>query len=98
MGLFKRTSWSKSYITDSLNPNPNEFNVIREVKINGFFISEVHYPNCTNFEGHKILVTKESVSNTKYLDPHFTKESDLIARFIPNDYGWEAANKLAKGL
>lgn len=99
MGLFKRSySSSTSYITDSKNPNPNEFNVICELKINNFFISEVHYPNCTNYEGRKILLTKNSVTNKQYLDPHFTDESDLIARFVPNVYGWEAAKKLANGL
>lgn len=98
MGLFKKTSWSKSYISDSRNPDPNKFKVIREAKVNNFFISEVYYPNCTNYEGRKILVTKKSVIDKKYLDPHFTKDSDLIARFVPDEYGWKYAIALAKGM
>ena len=98
MGVFKRTSWSKSYISDSRNPDPNKFKVIRELEVNNFFISEVYYPNCTNYEGRKILVTKKSISNVKCLDPHFTKDSDLIARFVPDEYGWKCATLLVKGM
>ena len=88
-GLSSGTTW----IGNSINPNPSSFKIKKVYTANGLFVSLVNYPNCTTFEGNKILVTNYDVreKNKLKLDPHFYKDSGLIARFEPTDTGWEAA-------
>lgn len=95
MGLFSGR-WKSTFGSDSRNPNPRNYEVLRERNIGHLFVSEVKYPNCTNYEGHKILVTERSVRGRSELDPHFTADSDIIARFVPNDEGWSMAVDFAK--
>jgi len=76
---------------NSVNPDPSSFKVKKFYKFNGLFVSLVNYPNCTTFEGNKILVTNYDVREKIKLDPHFDNGSGLVARFEPTDTGWEAA-------
>ena len=76
---------------NSVNPDPSSFRVKKVYTSNGLFVSLVNYPNCTTFEGNKILVTTYDVREKIKLDPHFHNGSGLIARFEPTDTGWEAA-------
>lgn len=76
-------------------PDPTRF-IIRNVKvINGMTIVDINYPNCTNFEGNKILVFKTDMSIALYsireIDPHFDGNNGIIARFIPGKEGWNMA-------
>jgi hypothetical protein len=56
---------------------------------NGYTVLKVSYPNCTNYEGKKILVFVGDVTvkimNSTTLDPHFETGSDLVARFVPTE-------------
>jgi len=84
-------------------PNPLLYEIVKDIVVNNFLIIMVVYPNCTNFEGKKILVFKditlEKLKEQKLLDPHFSDSKKYIhpiARFIPNDMGWEMAIVLCK--
>lgn len=64
---------------------------------------EVEYPDCTNFEGRKILVFQDvSISmllDQGAIDPHFSEANNFhhpIARFIPTPEGWEMAKKFCR--
>ena len=79
------------------NPNPENFDILLLVKSGEFTVAKVKYPDCTNYEGEKILVFKGDVSKelstAKELDPHFSKDNKLspIARFKPNAEGLRLA-------
>jgi hypothetical protein len=86
------------------NPDPNNYKILKAEEINNFTILEILYPNCTNYEGRKILLFKAKlldIINQKFIDPHFFENKKLIspiARFIPNKDGWNMAILLAKNL
>jgi glutathionylspermidine synthase len=46
----------------------------------------------------KSLVSNKGIlpEEMKILDPHFSEDINVIARFIPTDEGWELAIKCAK--
>ena len=73
------------------NPKPNNFIVERTEQCGLFYISMVRYPDCYNYEGKKILVTRKAVDSRAPLDPHFSGDSDincgLVARFEPTPEG-----------
>lgn len=83
------------------NPNPRVFEVVRKKIIGSFVVAEVKYPNCTNYEGRKILlyrtITWRRCMTDKMLDPHFSGNNDLdpLARFEPTPLGWSMAIILA---
>lgn len=83
------------------NPDPKNFEIQDTVMINGFLIVLVNYPDCTNFEGNKILVYKNttltSLVKQGSLDPHFSSNSKFhspVARFEPTLEGWYMAECL----
>lgn len=80
------------------NPNPNPLNFeIKEYHQRGDnLIVLVHYPGCTNFEGNKILVLRDTriPEICARLDPHFCKGSKLITRFVPTWEGLQMALQL----
>jgi len=80
------------------NPDPHTFTIER-VKQTGDYVSVlVHYPGCTNYEGRKILVlagiTEPQLRAMRVLDPHFLENGPVIARFRPDELGWELALRL----
>ncbi len=84
LSLFKPSSGS---VTTPPNPDPKNFKILA-VSIaknkRSICVVEVNYPNCTTFEGNKILVYEAELavfSNPSYLDPHFTETNRLLARF-----------------
>jgi hypothetical protein len=114
MGMFKKSSGSiyEANKGDCLiklcppvkdtklpNPNPENFKIIASLCCEDFLIVRVNYPDCTNFEGDKILVyqgdiTAEDLAKRKTLDPHFhdnPKHPSPIARFEPTEEGWRMA-------
>ena len=83
----------------SINPDPYNWKLIRSKQVSKYCVMDVLYPDCTNFEGRKILVLKnithlESVKYQGNLDPHFTSANvkwKPIARFEPTKEGWKNA-------
>jgi hypothetical protein len=88
-----------SVSNNSLNPDPSNFRVLRSLKKGNVILLEIKYPNCTNYEGHKIIVMDSlmyelSVKHLGKLDPHFSdKGQTVIARFEPSIRGWEMAKE-----
>jgi hypothetical protein len=87
------------------NPNPYNFQIIYwEEHKEKYTIAEIIYPDCTNYEGHKICVyetTHEKLSAQEFLDPHFcnnSKHLSPIARFVPTEKGLQMAQALVKTL
>ena len=82
------------------NPNPFNYRIIRSNLYNNNLVAEIHYPDCTNYEGRKILLFKncKSLSKLKSIDPHFCQGNHIspFARFEPTEKGWNAAVLLAK--
>jgi hypothetical protein len=83
---------AKSYKTNPLNPDPQNFKIQKiETYVKGSDVVRfiyINYPNCTNFEGNKILIVRGSLHTTCYLnkdqiDPHFTEDSNIIGRIKP---------------
>lgn len=80
------------------NPNPDNYKVVKAKELHGYLILQLNYPDCTNYEGNKILVfqgvTLIDLVNQRKIDPHFFKHSlykSPIARFEPTDIGWAMA-------
>ena len=105
MGLLRPISNSSTDNTEPSrgNPNPQRFEILRVAKQGTFLIVEVRYPDCTNYEGRKILLFKGNMTEAKLrrlesLDPHFTNNSQVaapVARFEPTPNGWDMAIRLA---
>jgi hypothetical protein len=75
---------------------PKKFEILRVYRNGDFLIVWVHYPNCTNFNGRKILIyrglTESELYQLKTLDPHFQEEGvSPIARFKPTPEGMRLA-------
>lgn len=80
------------------NPDPKNFTIKRIVSAGKYSALEVNYPNCTNYEGNKILVVwgdENLMRRLNRLDPHFSDSDEsyweLIARFQPTEKGWMMA-------
>jgi len=87
------------------NPDPNNFVIIRTEQIGRFLLLLVQYPDCTNYEGKKILmyigITLEDIFKQGHIDPHFSNNKKFhspIARFIPDNIGWNMARSTAISL
>ena len=84
------------------NPDPTNFIIKRASKIGLYLIIEVNYPDCTNYEGNKILVyynvALKELEQQGNIDPHFSENKKYfspVARFFPTDAGWNMAIALA---
>lgn len=82
----------------NVNPDPHRFVVKTCAAYRTCFVSTVHYPNCTNFEGNKVMVTEFDPRTQKVLDPHFRSGAGIIARFEPSAKGKALAHSLAEML
>ena len=85
-----------------MNPNPKRYKVLRHEEIGNWLLVEVHYPDCTNYEGRKILLYYQTnykqLKRQKSIDPHFSNSTTMrspFARFEPTQSGWTAAKRLA---
>lgn len=89
---------TNNYITKTIsgNPNPSNFKILEVLHIGRYFVSEIKYPDCYNFEGRKVLLNTFDPRNKSTLDPHFEQGSGILARFEPSVEGWELAKKCAK--
>lgn len=61
-----------------------------------YLLVKIHYPDCKNYEGNKILLYKncniDQLLRQKSIDPHFSENKEFhspIARFEPTDAGWK---------
>lgn len=97
MGMFNNR-WSSSRTNGPVaaDPNPNKFKIIQEKQVGDYWVSEIQYPDCTNYEGIKIMVTLFQPSKRKSIDPHFTENNGIIARFEPTPFGYKAALEFSK--
>lgn len=86
----------KEKINESNNKNPNPFNfkITDFIEYNGFLVVYINYPNCTNYEGDKILLYRgisiKDLLNQGSVDPHFSNNKDFyspVARFEPSEEG-----------
>ena len=88
----RKISSTGSYKTDTRNPNPLLFEVLRTNMVGDLLLAKVKYLGCTNYEGNKILVfqgvTEDEFKKLCELDPHFSENSKLVARFKPTEEGW----------
>lgn len=80
------------------DPNPTRF-IIKYLEPHGdFLIAIVEYPDCLNYEGKKIIVfqglIEEEINKLKWLDPHFTEDSKIVARLVPTVQGLKLARKM----
>lgn len=85
------------------NPDPTNYKVVQAKEVGKHLVLKIKYPDCTNYEGEKILVFKDlqliDLINQKVIDPHFFEDKKLkspIARFVPTDEGWKMAVKFAE--
>lgn len=91
--------------TKDINPHPDNYEIVRYKEICENLAIEIRYPNCTNFEGRKVLVFKgvgiKRLLQQKLIDPHFSKNKKYVhpyARFIPTKDGWKSALKLCENI
>jgi hypothetical protein len=81
-------------------PDPTRFEIIGTWKIGNGLIVSVRYPDCTTFEGRKLLVyaymRRDDIETSATLDPHFyDSPQSPIARFAPTRQGFELAALVA---
>ena len=80
------------------NPDPSNFRILKSLYFGDLVALWVHYPDCTTFEGRKIMVYQgvqlQSLETSPLLDPHFCDSSEHpipIARFAGDSTGWKNA-------
>ena len=80
------------------NPNPFKFVIIKHTEVGDFLVIKIKYPDCTNYEGMKILVFRgigiQDLYRQNSIDPHFSDNKRYhspVARFEPSEWGWKAA-------
>lgn len=91
----------RSGVSDGLAqaPDPTRFEIEQAEQVGDAVVALIHYPNCTNFEGRKIIIfgdtSLEEIEERKEIDPHFSEKGDVVARLRPDENGWENAVTLA---
>ena len=100
MGLPKPLSGCfTNYEASAPNPNPGRWELLDKVVFKDSYALKVRYLDVTNFEGVKVMVFRGRYEQRSYLDPHFEdKITAPIARFRPDDEGWEFAIEMARSL
>lgn len=99
MGMIRILSSSSYDEPQNLpNPVPVNYRIVRYLQLNNFLIVKIRYPDCTNYEGDKILVYKNTsikrLERQGSIDPHFSDNPNMIspvARFVPTVDGWNMA-------
>jgi len=107
IGMMRSSSWGigndqypenyRNETADTVNPNPKKFEITNIIEANDYLFAIVKYPNCTNYEGKKVIlfenITKAELLAMNTLDPHFFPENKIIARFKPSTEGIKLAYK-----
>lgn len=85
------------------NPDPNNYVIKQYNQCGKYLLVAITYPDCTNYEGRKILlykgITIKKLLKQKIIDPHFSDNKKFyspIARFEPTQEGWDMGVKLMK--
>lgn len=93
------SSPSTAPVTPAPNPNPDRWHLLEKQEYPNGYVLKVQYLDCTNFEGVKVMAFEGKFQIRSHMDPHFYDGPDApIARFRPDEDGWERACKLAKSL
>ena len=83
------------------DPNPHRFKILGTFEANGWTIAIVQYPNCTNYDGKKVLLydkSSKAIEDQTKLDPHFLEDQfSPVARFEPTERGLDLAFKIIAG-
>lgn len=101
MGCPGLVNLSTGYEKRKPNPNPHNFEIICIDEVCGHSLVLLFYPDCTNYDGRKILffrnIGNDIIKSMKSINPHFLKERGIypFARFEPTEAGARAAEKLA---
>jgi hypothetical protein len=99
MGLSPFRTCFTNYNQPAPNPNPGKWVLLNYRQYPNGYALKVRYLDCTNFEGVKVMVFKGKFRFQEYLDPHFQDSDESpVARFRPDDWGWDMAIKLAQSL
>jgi len=85
------------------NPDPYNWVVNQSLQMGRFLLVAITYPDCTNYEGKKIMVYENATINDlkkqRTVDPHFSSNKKFhspIARFEPTQDGWKMAQKMVE--
>ena len=85
------------------NPNPKRYTILNYHQNGKWLVLLVNYPDCTNYEGNKILLYKgvyiDDLMGQGSIDPHFSnnvQKYSPIARFVPTMEGWDMAISLIR--
>ncbi len=84
------------------SPDPKRYKIERTEQYGDFLIVKINYPDCSNYEGNKILVYRgidhETLEAQQFIDPHFCEKKEWhspVARFEPTERGLEYARIFA---
>lgn len=87
------------------NPKPNNFRILASFQFGNYLLLSIEYPDCTNYEGKKILVYKDcditDLMKQWSIDPHFSENKAYhspVARFVPSEEGWQMAQKFIQAM
>lgn len=82
------------------NPNPYRFTVEDAWERGHLTVALVRYPDCTTFDGLKILVLDgkcaSELKQATHLDPHLLPENRVVARFRPDAKGRALLERLLR--
>jgi len=91
VNFMSRSSVDMGY-RNTADPIPDNFTIVKMDTAHGHTLVHVQYPNCTNYEGNKFILFKDTTPKEVYamseIDPHFRKSSNIIARLEPTATGW----------
>ena len=105
MGIFKNKYKGCSTFVGTniveVNPDPSKFKILDFEQIGSCLVLKVLYDSIPKdrFERIKIIVMKSTIKdllNKMFLDPHFSEDGTIVARFTPTDSGWEDALTYAR--
>jgi hypothetical protein len=83
------------------DPDPQRFDIVSEHWYGQYVVVMLHYPDCTNYYGRKLLVYDNiakwnGIKISGHIDPHFLDDRySPIARFEPTPRGEILARQLA---
>lgn len=85
-----------------MNPDPKEWKLIKYVEQDDLLLLWVTYTNIQTdrFEKNKIMVVRAKIADfliDKTLDPHFSKDGKILARFSPTEEGWADGGVYLRG-
>jgi hypothetical protein len=78
-------------------PDPYKFKIVQKEIVNGNTVILANYEGCLTFGGNKLMLLKGEHEIGETLDPHFLDDDyPVVARFVPNEDGWNLARICAE--